>query len=136
MTQIFPYARFTGNCKEAMTYYQQVFGGKLEMQIVGESPMADQWPDFFQQSVLHATLVSENFTIVGGDIITDGNEHTTDSHLMVFSISCSDEQELHRLFDLLSDGGQAVKPLHKFFAGTIGVAIDRFGKEWMFYAEA
>jgi PhnB protein len=134
MTQIFPYARFTGNCKEAMTYYQQVLGGQLEIQIVGESPMADQWPDHFQQSVLHAALNGDGFTILAGDVIDNGD--TGSSNWMVFSLSLDNEEELHRVFALLSDGGHVVRPLHKFFGGTIGLAVDRFGKEWMFYANA
>lgn len=133
MIQIHPYLRFNGDCKEAMTTYQQLFGGELAIQIVGESPMAHQWPASVQQSVLHASLTSKSFQISGSDMFSDGTY--TPGNAMALSLQCTDETQFHQLFKQLSEGGKVIREPHAFFAGMIGVTIDRFGKEWMFYFE-
>ena len=56
MTQINSYLTFNGNCREAMTFYQECLGGELFMQTIGESPMAEQMPLPMKESILHATL--------------------------------------------------------------------------------
>jgi PhnB protein len=131
MIQVNPYARFDGRCSEAMTRYQEVFGGKLELQTVGESPMADQWPADVQPFILHGSLVGEGFTIYGSDMFT--GDELLPGNAMAFSLSCENEEEANRLFAQLAEGGTVVRPLHRFFAGMIGVLIDRFGKEWMLF---
>ena len=41
-----PYLNFNGNCREALSNYQQVLGAKLLFQHTwAESPMADQMPE-------------------------------------------------------------------------------------------
>lgn len=55
MTQINSYLTFNGNCREAMTFYQECLGGELFMQTIGESPMAEQMPLPMKESILHAT---------------------------------------------------------------------------------
>ena len=42
MLTIHPYLNFDGDCREAMSFYAQLFGGQLDLQTFGASPMADQ----------------------------------------------------------------------------------------------
>jgi PhnB protein len=44
MAQINSYLTFSGNCREAMTFYKECLGGELAFQTVGESPLSDQMP--------------------------------------------------------------------------------------------
>ena len=44
MTNINAYLNFNGQCREAMTFYQQCLGGELVMQKISESPMAARVP--------------------------------------------------------------------------------------------
>ena len=43
-TSIHSYLTFSGNCREAMTFYQECFGGTLTFQTVGDSPMSGKLP--------------------------------------------------------------------------------------------
>lgn len=49
-----PYLFFVGNRREAMTAYQGIFGGRLE--IVTAAEMPDAPPDAPFDSVMHAAL--------------------------------------------------------------------------------
>lgn len=132
MIQIYPYVRFAGNCQAAMTHYHSILGGELTIQIVGESPMADQWPAAMQNAVLHASLIGEGFTLLSSDLVQG---EPVPGNMIALSIQCNDKDRFRRIFDQLSEGGKVIQPLHAFFAGSMGVTIDRFGKEWMFYSE-
>jgi PhnB protein len=44
MTHINAYLNFNGQCREAMTFYQECLGGELVMQKISESPMAARVP--------------------------------------------------------------------------------------------
>ena len=54
MIQINAYAGFNGNCHEAMTFYKECLGGELTMQVIGESPIAGQFPAAMQDKILHS----------------------------------------------------------------------------------
>src|SRR6185436_3755971 len=41
VAQINAYLTFDGNCREAMTFYHDCFGGELTLQTIEGSPMAD-----------------------------------------------------------------------------------------------
>ncbi|HYE55226.1 MAG TPA: hypothetical protein VD996_10295 [Chitinophagaceae bacterium] len=57
MTQINAYLGFNGECREAMKFYQQIFGGELTFQTIGESPMCDQLPAQDRDNIMHSSLV-------------------------------------------------------------------------------
>ncbi len=58
-----PYLNFAGNAREAMTYYQGIFGGKLEIMNFSDVPM-EGMP---AEGTMHAALVHDNFTIMASD---------------------------------------------------------------------
>ncbi len=49
MTQINAYLSFSGNCREAMTFYQVCFGGQLDLKTFENSPMSEKMPPEAQQ---------------------------------------------------------------------------------------
>ena len=53
-----PYLFFVGNCREAMTAYQGIFGGQLD--IVTAAEMPDASPDAPADTVMHAALILDN----------------------------------------------------------------------------
>jgi PhnB protein len=63
MTQLCPYLHFSGNCREAMTFYQACLGGELKMQTVGESPMVGQMPPEMHKNILHSSLTTDSFLL-------------------------------------------------------------------------
>ncbi len=52
------YLTFSGNCREAMRFYQECLGGELQIQTIGDSPMAAKMPKKMKNYILHATLTN------------------------------------------------------------------------------
>ena len=49
MAQINPYLSFEGNCVEVMNFYNDCLGGELTIQLVKDSPVANQVPATMQE---------------------------------------------------------------------------------------
>lgn len=131
MAQLTPYIHFSGKCQEAMTFYQQVLGGQLDIQKVGDSPMAEDLPAEAKDSVLHAALTNEHLTIMASDMGDDKQSLPGGVSLCLYANS---KDEIEPLFDKLADGGQVAHPLEEAFFGTYGDLTDKFGVSWMFQA--
>lgn len=56
MTKINAYLNFNGDCREAITFYQQCLGGELVLQKISESPRAAQIPSEMGPKILHSSL--------------------------------------------------------------------------------
>lgn len=124
-----PYLNFRGRAREAMTFYQEVFGGELTLATFGEfgaqdSPNADK--------IMHANLHSElDFTLMGADTL-DETAPTPGDDLMTVSLTGDDADALRGYFDKLADGGTVTAPLEKQVWGDeFGTCVDRFGIPWM-----
>lgn len=122
-----PYLSFRDNAREAMEFYQQVFGGELTVSTFGEFGMAGAGADL----VMHAQLETPNgFTLMGSDT-PPGMEHTPGSSITV-SLSGDDVDDLRGYFAKLSEGGTVSMPLEKQMWGDeYGALTDRFGVPWM-----
>ena len=72
MKQINSYLTFNGNCREAMNFYKECLGGKLNLQTIGESPMADKMPATMKHSILHSELRKGNVVLMGSDMVSEG----------------------------------------------------------------
>jgi PhnB protein len=130
MAQVNPYLVFEGNCREAMNFYKDCFGGKLAFQTVGESPMADQLAPHPSDAVLHSSLEAKNFTLMGSDMHWPGFSNGNAYHL---SIECDSENEVNTLFSNLGEGGKITQPLALMpWGATHGQLVDKFGKSWFF----
>jgi PhnB protein len=133
MTTLTPYLLFDGSCREAMEFYHSVFGGKLTMTKVSESPVKDQLPAFQQNKVLNARLRSSSIEISASDWLMPDRTRVRGNTVCLY-VSCSTYAELKSLFDKLSDGAQVTDPLKEVFFGYYGALNDRFGNRWMFQA--
>jgi PhnB protein len=126
-TRLNPYISFDGNAREAMEFYQSVFGGELKMSTFGEfgmqdTPQADQ--------IMHAQLETDaGYTIMASDT-PPGMEYRSGSSITV-SLS-GDEEVLREYFHALAEGGKVGTPLEKQMWGDeYGDLVDRFGVGWM-----
>ena len=120
------YLFFPGNTEEAMTFYQGVFGGDLKITRRGDvDPTAAESE---KGLVLNAALDGRAFTLRANDRADATNDVQTRIEL---TIAGSEEDDLRRIFDALSDGGTVKAQLEKMFWGDIfGGLIDRFGIGW------
>jgi PhnB protein len=133
MNLINVYLVFDGNCREALTFYRDCFGGELEMQTVAESPMASEWPAEVQAHILHASLVNESLKLFGSDMgDADG---LIEGNTVALSLNTTSKKQLNQFFNKLSEGGEVLRPLHSFFAGTMGALNDKYNKKWLLYCD-
>lgn len=131
MIQLNPYLRYNdAKCREAFTFYQKIFGGKLTFQTVGESPMAKEVPADKQNLIMHAALeVSSDFKLFGSDMMRDVAK-VGDNFCV--SLNFDNENELHDSFKKLSEGGEVFMAPEKMYWGAIfGMVTDKYGFEWM-----
>ena len=128
MTQVVPYLTFNGNCRDAMTFYQNCFDGKLILETVKGSPMEGHWPKEVQNNILHSSLESESISILASDMVEQNG--LTVGNNITLALICKTDQEIEMYFQRLSQDGTIKYPLHNFYNGKIGGLIDKFGINW------
>jgi PhnB protein len=129
MTHINAYLHFNGNCREAMTFYQECLGGELTMQTIGESPMAAQMSPEAKDSIMHATLTKGGLVLMASDMMGDKPDYGNVISLMLY---CSSEDEIKDCFAKLSSGGTIQQPLaEQFWGANYGELTDKSGLNWM-----
>ncbi|MBV9881187.1 MAG: VOC family protein [Gemmatirosa sp.] len=128
------YLNFAGQCAAAFRFYEQLFGGKIEMmQTHGESPMADQVPPEWQDAVMHVRLAVGDQVLMGSDA-PPGHFRTPQGFAV--SIQLADVAQAERIFAGLAEGGVQTMPLQQtFWAARFGMVTDRFGTPWMVNCE-
>lgn len=125
------YLTFDGNCREAMTFYQQCLGGEL-MLVPFEQMMPDA-PAEKRGKMMHSALRHEAFTLMASDAMADGSVAGTNFSV---NIDCASVEELERLFVALGAGGRVRQPPQDAPWGSrFGMLRDRFGVGWMFNHE-
>jgi PhnB protein len=127
-----PYLQFRDNARDAMTFYQEVFGGELNINTFGDFGGADETHGAAAEGVMHAQLESPNgFTLMASDI-PPGMDTGGDAGNATISLSGDDDADLRGYFDKLADGGQVTMPLEKQMWGDeFGMLTDKFGVDWM-----
>ena len=126
-TAAIPYITFAGNAREALTFYQSVFGGKVEISTFGDFNV----PGVPADGVMHGALTAEEFAVYGSDAMVTGD--LDDAHRIRIAIAGDDLDTLSGSFDALAQGGSVVTPLEKQIWGdTYGEVVDQYGIAWMF----
>lgn len=121
---------FNGNCREAMLFYKDCFGGELELQPLENSPLAKGLPEVMQQAILRATLKREGLYIQASDLVGDNGIQKGNNVSLL--LSCSTDPELRRYCTKLLKGGKMTQPLRKNDWGQLrGDLVDQFGIQWL-----
>ncbi|HYK76934.1 MAG TPA: VOC family protein [Daejeonella sp.] len=129
MSKINSYLTFNGRCREAMDFYQNCFGGKLDMQTFGESPMECAEAD--KDKIMHAHLATGDLVLMGSDNYQNVPEEI--GNMITLSVNCSSLEEIDQFFNKFAEGGQVTMPLQDTFWGAkFGMLTDKFGIKWMF----
>ncbi len=132
MSTINTYLTFNGNCREAMTFYKKCLGGKLELQTIGESPMAARMPQKMKDCILHATLTNDKLVLMGSDMVPQPG--LIKGNAVSLMLDCKTENEIRSFYKKLSAGGHATHPLEQtFFGGMLGGLSDKFGNHWLLH---
>ncbi|MDB5019010.1 MAG: hypothetical protein JWQ28_137 [Pedobacter sp.] len=129
MLKLNVYLNFDGNCREAMTYYQECLGGDLDFQTLVGSPLEDHMPDQRKDSILHSSLTLPGFVLMGSDMGCSGLIQGT---RMSMCLDCTSEDQIRTLFDGLSAGGNVKHPIENTFWGALfGDLTDKYGNQWI-----
>jgi PhnB protein len=124
-----PYLSFRTTAREAMTFYQTVFGGELAVSTFGEFGMSDDPAQV--DLVMHSQLTGEQGFVLMGSDTPEGMELSPGTNYTV-SLSGDDEAELRGYWDALADGGTVTLPLEQApWGDSFGQLSDRFGTQWM-----
>jgi PhnB protein len=124
-----PYLFFGGNCRDALTRYQEIFGGELTLltmkDVPGEEPPADK-----ADLIIHAALM------VGDELLMASDDPMSTDFGPVQGIMVTydapDVADANRVFDALAEGGTVTQALiPTFFSEAFGMCTDRFGTPWM-----
>ena len=128
-----PYLFFEGRTEEALEFYRQKLGAKVEAVLrYKENPEPKYNPPNSDNKVMHA-LFSIGDTKV---MASDGNCTGKPSFQgFALTINARDAAEAKQRFDALADGGQVQMPMTQtFFSPRFGMVADRFGVSWMIMA--
>lgn len=123
-----PYLFFGGNCREAFTRYQEIFGGELMVMAMKDVP-GEEPPPGKADLVIHAALT------IGDELLMASDDPTSEDfsvHGMMVSYDAIDVDDAKRVFDGLAEGGAVTQKLEPtFFSPAFGMCTDRFGTPWM-----
>ena len=124
-----PYLGFRDNAREAMDFYQSVFGGDIVRTTYGEYDASEDPAE--KDKIMHSELTTTSgFSLMASDT-PKGMELPTSSSVSV-SLSGEDEAELTGYWDKLIDGGSVMMPLNKApWGDSFGMVTDKFGTAWM-----
>ncbi len=128
-TTLNPYLNFRNSTRQAMEFYQTIFGGKLTLSTFKEfhasmDPSEDN-------KIMHAELHADNGIVFFAADTPDRMEYRPGSNFSM-SLSGENEAELRSYFEKLSVGGKVTMPLEKAVWGdTFGMCTDQFGVNWL-----
>lgn len=128
-TRLNPYLSFLDNTRQAMEFYQTVFGGKLTMSTFKDYH-ASQDPSE-DDKIMHSELEAENGIYFMASDTPNRMEYKVGT-TMSMSLSGENEAELRGYFEKLAVGGTISMPMEKApWGDTFGMLKDKFGVDWL-----
>lgn len=128
-----PYFTFTGQGRQALEFYRDVFGGEISIKTFNDfqAPVEDQYKDL----VMHGELRSDHLTLrVSDGAALSGTTQRASTNMEASITGSLDQLELAQgWFDKLSQGASKIHPLAPAPWGDhFGSFTDRYGIAWMF----
>lgn len=126
MTGLVPYLHFPGSAREALTFYQSVFGGDLVTHTYAEFGRTDGPAESIAHSMLQGRV--ELFAADAGP-----DDDALELRGVEFSLlGTAEPAELETWFRALGEEGRIVDPLQQRPWGDHdGTVVDRFGVTWL-----
>ncbi|MCL2619992.1 MAG: VOC family protein [Defluviitaleaceae bacterium] len=118
--KIRPYLFFNGNCRDAIAFYENVFGSKAYVMFNDENP----------------NLVDHAQFNVGEDIIMlcdwdEAHEYGQRNMMITINFDENDKSSVEDIFKLLAEGGKIVHELEEVsWSKCFGLVVDKFGFRW------
>jgi len=123
--QVNTYLMFDGNCREAMQFYSQCLGARLDLMSFADAK-AFAYPAEAKDRVIHAKLTKGTVFLMASDTMP-GMPWQQGTNFSI-SIDCESAEEIERLFGALGEKGTVTMPLSDAFWGArFGMLKDRLG---------
>lgn len=124
MKKLFPHVNLE-NCKEALEYYQQVFGGEIKNV---ETSDGKEMFKGHEGKYIHAELViNESCVIYFADVFSAVTKGTN----IWLTLDLETEDEIHSIFAALAKDGQVKMELQDtFWNSKYGIVVDKYGLIW------
>jgi PhnB protein len=134
-TRLNPYLMFRDTAREAMTFYQSVFGGELTLNTFGDTKASEDPAD--QDKIMHGLLLTDGgLCLMGADTPASMEQPTPGSSISV-SLSGDDVEALRGYYDKLSASGSVTVPMELAPWGDyFGMCVDGYGVDWLVDASA
>ena len=131
--QIEPYLFFEGRTEEALQFYQQKLGAKVDAIIrYKENPEPKYNPPNSDEKVMHSLFRIGDTKVMASDGNCAGKASFQGFAL---TLNAASPAEAEKRFNALAEGGKVQMPLNEtFFAKSFGMVADRFGVNWMVMA--
>jgi PhnB protein len=128
------YLFFNGRCEEAIEFYKQTLGAKVEMMMrFKEAPGDHKCSPGTEDKIMHSCLRIGDTAVMASDGMAQGQPEFKGFSL---TINAKDVAEAERLFGALAEGGEVRQPLSQtFFSPRFGMLADKFGVGWMVIVE-
>ena len=124
-----PYLFFVGTCREAMSAYQGILGGQLD--IVTAADMPDAMEGVPADAVMHAALTLDTGAILFASDDPSATEDGPKTGMRV-SYTAANADDATRIFGELAKDGDVEQPIGPTsWSPAFGMCTDRFGIPWM-----
>ncbi|HET9311149.1 MAG TPA: VOC family protein [Actinomycetota bacterium] len=124
-----PYINFKDNAREALEFYQSVFGGDLNVSTFADFQAAQDPAE--NDLVMHGQLEGAQGIVIMGADTPKHMEFRAPAGISI-SLSGDDDAALRGYWDKLADGGTVVQPLEVAQWGdAFGMLTDRYGITWL-----
>lgn len=131
------YLHFNGNAREALDFYQSVFGGEVQADTFAgfaeRAPGSGMMYDPAEgDKIMHASLMgSGDIELMLSDVPTS-MPAVSKGDTITLTLNGDDEATIKGYWDKLADGGQVSVPLNKApWGDSFGMLTDKFGVDWM-----
>lgn len=126
------YLFFAGRCEEALAFYRQHLGAKVEFIMrFNESPepcAEGMLQPGFENKIMHAEFRLGDMKFFA----SDGMNETSTFRGFSLVLTVPTKDDAHRIFNALAEGGKVDMPLNEtFFSPLYGQVTDPFGVGWM-----
>jgi PhnB protein len=124
-----PYLNFDGTARQALEFYQSVFGGNLNLTTFADLGGDKDSPE--ANKIMHGQLDTEvGYTVMAADATEEMGY--SGMHGFGVSLSGDDGDLLRGYWEKLSSSGNVTMPLQKQVWGDeFGMVTDQFGVTWL-----
>lgn len=124
-----PYLFFNGNCREALTFYAELFGSKPEIMEASGMPEEFSVPGDKKDWVMHGSLQIGDGMLMASDSIFGDSERMSGCSVQ---LDLPTAAEGKAIFDKLAEGGEVTMVWEPtFWSAGFGTCTDKFGTQWM-----